>query len=169
MSADWYILIEEDIRDTKHLQAIEFRLHHWKLAAAHRVKGDEARIAAVAEDAALHYLPTTLTRYAEPGDRPARHAFLAQDGSWVVLVGLRGHQCHIRVSTARLMHVHEEKETPPKTLKEMLRGAWEGPPPPEQPWSPPAEDEDRSEPRTGEDRSRTVLAERAGFEPAWTP
>ncbi|MEW2625347.1 hypothetical protein [Streptomyces sp. NPDC048106] len=140
MSADWYVLIEEDIRETKHLHAVEFELHHWRLAAAHRVEGDEARVAAVAEDAALHYVPTPLTGYLSLGDRPSRHAFLAQDGSWVVLVGLRGHQYHIRVSTARLMHVREEKEAPSKSLREKFRGAWEGPPPPPKPWSPPAAD-----------------------------
>ncbi|GLX54318.1 hypothetical protein Shyhy01_72670 [Streptomyces hygroscopicus subsp. hygroscopicus] len=140
MSAEWYVLIEEDRQGRKRVQGVEFELHDWKLAAAHRVRGDEARVAAVAEDAALHYMPMSLARHAKPGDQEARHAFLAQDGSWVVLLGLRGYQCHIRVTTARLMHVREEKETPPKSLKEMLRSAWEGPPPPVGPWSPPAED-----------------------------
>ncbi|WP_234392118.1 hypothetical protein, partial [Streptomyces sp. WM6378] len=63
--------------------------------------------------------------------------FLAQDGTWVVVVRQRQYECHVRVATARLMHSRTEKEAPPKSLKEKLRGAFEGPPPLVQSWTPP--------------------------------
>ncbi|MFI1766232.1 hypothetical protein ACH41H_29855 [Streptomyces sp. NPDC020800] len=137
MTAQWYVLIEEDTRMTRHIEGKELRLHRWTLTGTHHIEGDEARAAAVAEDAALHYVPQVLARHARPGDEPARHAFLAPDGAWVVLVRQRHRECHIRVSTARLMHSREEREAPSKTLKEKFRSALEGPPPPGKPWAPP--------------------------------
>ncbi|MGW2746614.1 hypothetical protein [Streptomyces sp. NPDC001450] len=136
MSDEWYVLIEEDTRLTERVQGAELKLHHWMLVGTHRIEGDEAQAAAVAEDAALHYVPQVLARHARPGDEPARYAFLAPDGAWVVLVRQRHRECHVRVTTARLMHSREEKEAPPKSLKEKFRSAWDGPPPPEKPWTP---------------------------------
>ncbi|MFH8774179.1 hypothetical protein ACIF83_24775 [Streptomyces sp. NPDC085866] len=115
---------------------MELKLHRWTLVGTHHIEGDEARAAAVAEDAALHYVPQVLARHARPGDKPARHAFLAPDGAWVVLLRQRHRECHIRVTTARLMHSQGEKEAPPKSLKEKFRSAWDGPPPLEKPWTP---------------------------------
>ncbi|BDH06236.1 hypothetical protein HEK131_34630 [Streptomyces seoulensis] len=57
----------------------------------------------------------------------------------MVLVRQRHRECHIRVTTARLMHSVQEKEAPPKTLKETLRGALQAPPPPRKPWAPPGQ------------------------------
>lgn len=137
MTAEWYVLIEEDTRVTERVDGRELRLHRWTLVGTHHIEGDEAQAAAVAEDAALHYLPQVLARHARPGDEPERHAFLTGDGAWVVLLRQRHRECHIRVTTARLMHTQEEKEAPPKSLKEKFRSALEGPPPLEKPWAPP--------------------------------
>ncbi|MFG2606404.1 hypothetical protein ACGFT2_23060 [Streptomyces sp. NPDC048514] len=137
MTAEWYVLIEEDTRRTERADGVELRLHRWTLVATHRIDGDEARAAAVAEDAALHHVPEVLARHARPGDQPERHAFRTQDGAWVVLVRQRHRDCHIRVTTARLVHSREEKEAPPKSLKEKFRSALEGPPPVPDPWTPP--------------------------------
>ncbi|MFF3639471.1 hypothetical protein [Streptomyces sp. NPDC002250] len=139
MTAEWYVLIEEDTRITERPEGVELRLHRWMLVGTHHIGRDEAEAAAAAEDAALHYIPGVLARHMQPGDEPARHAFLTQDGAWVVLVRHRHRNCHIRVTTARLMHSREGKEAPPKSLKEKFRSAMEGPPPPAKPWTwPPA-------------------------------
>ncbi|MFF9607382.1 hypothetical protein ACF1GY_34705 [Streptomyces sp. NPDC014684] len=135
MTAEWYVLIEEDTRTTECLEGVELKLHRWMLVGTHHIGRDEAEAVAAAEDAALHYVPGVLARHMQPGDEPGRHAFLAQDGSWVVLVRLRQRECHIRVTRARLMHSREGKEAPPKSLKERFRSALEGPPPPVKPWA----------------------------------
>ncbi|MFF2571460.1 hypothetical protein [Streptomyces sp. NPDC058084] len=135
MTADWYVLIEEDTRITQRAEGVELKLHRWMLVGTHLIGQDEAEAVAAAEDAALHYVPGVLARHAKPGDEPARHALLAQDGAWVVIVRQRQRECHIRVTTARLMHTREEKEAPPKSLKEKFRSAVEGPPLPAEPWT----------------------------------
>ncbi|WP_405511989.1 hypothetical protein [Streptomyces canus] len=139
MTAEWYVLVEEDTRETKRADGVELRLHRWKLVATQHIAGDEEQAAAAAEDAALHYMPGVLARHARPGDEPARQAFLTQDGAWVVFLRQRHRECHIRVTTARLVHTQEEKEAPPKSFKEKLRSALDGPQPPEpagRPWKP---------------------------------
>ncbi|WP_030348812.1 hypothetical protein [Streptomyces sp. NRRL S-1022] len=137
MTAEWYVLIEEDTRTTERPDGVELRLHRWMLVGTYRIGQDEADAVAAAEDAALNYMPGVLARHARPGDEPARHAFLAQDGAWVVLLRQRHRECHIRVTTARLMHSQEDKEAPPKSLKEKFRNTLEGPPPSLKPWTPP--------------------------------
>lgn len=141
MTAEWYVLIEEDTRTTERPDGVELRLHRWMLVGTYRIGQDEAEAVAAAEDAALNYIPGVLARHARPGDEPARHAFLAQDGAWVVLLRQRHRECHIRVTTARLMHSQEEKEAPPKSFKEKFRNALEGPPPLPKPWAPPGQRE----------------------------
>ncbi|MFF7780509.1 hypothetical protein ACFZCG_39655 [Streptomyces tanashiensis] len=135
MIADWYVLIEEDTRTTERADGTELKLHRWALVGMHRIGQDQAEAVAAAEDAALNHLPGILTRHARPGDEPARHALLTQDGAWIVLVKQRHRQCHIRVTTAQLMHAREEKEAPPKSLKQKLRSAVEGPAPAVKPWT----------------------------------
>ncbi|MFF5637054.1 hypothetical protein [Streptomyces sp. NPDC012825] len=145
MTADWYVLIEEDTRTTERADGKELRLHRWMLTGTHRIGPDRTEAVAAAEDAALRYLPGLLARHARPGDEPARHALLTQDGAWVVLVKQRHRECHIRVTTARLVHSREEKEAPPKSLKEKFRSAVEGPPPAARPWAwPPGDEADQS-------------------------
>ncbi|MEU1472606.1 hypothetical protein ABZ434_30875 [Streptomyces sp. NPDC005761] len=136
MADDWYVLIEEDTRVTRRADGVELKLHRWALVASHPVNGPKEQALAVAEDAALHYLPALLARHARPGDTPARRAFLTPGGVW--LVWLRQHQreCHIRVSTARLVHTQEEGHPLPRTLKEKLRNVLEGPDPSPVPWAP---------------------------------
>lgn len=136
MTAQWYVLVEEDTRVTERVDGRSLKLHRWMLTAAHPIDGDEARAAEVAEDAALHYLPDTLARHARPGDEPARHALLTGDGAWVVLLRQRHRECHIRVTTARLVHTVEEREAPPKSLKDTFRSALAAPPPPRKQWEP---------------------------------
>ncbi|MFI8522434.1 hypothetical protein ACIGEZ_32225 [Streptomyces sp. NPDC085481] len=135
MTADWYVLIEEDARTTERADGVELKLHRWMLAGTHRIGQDEAEAAAAAEDAALHYVPGVLARHARPGDQPARHALLTRDGAWIVIVRQRHRECHIRVTTARLVHSREEKEAQPKGLKERFRSALDGPPPAANPWT----------------------------------
>ncbi|MFJ4813348.1 hypothetical protein [Streptomyces longwoodensis] len=139
MTTEWYVLIEEDTRSTERADGVELRLHRWMLVGTHHIGQDEAEAVAAAEDAALNYMPGVLARHARPGDVPARHAFLAQDGAWVVLLRQRHRACHVRVSVARLVHSQEEREAPPKSLKEKFRSAVEGPPPllSLKPWTPP--------------------------------
>ncbi|POX45075.1 hypothetical protein [Streptomyces sp. Ru72] len=141
MTAEWYVLIEEDTRITERADGVELKLHRWMLVGTHQIGPDEAEAVAAAEDAALHYMPGVLARHARPGDEPARHAFLAQDGAWVVLVRQGHRECHVRVTTARLMHSQEETQSPPKSLKEKFRSALEGPPPLVKPWAPPRKPE----------------------------
>ncbi|MGW2279347.1 hypothetical protein [Streptomyces sp. NPDC001770] len=136
MTAQWYVLIEEDTRETRRADGIELRLHHWTLAATHAVSGTEEAARAVAEDAALHYVPGILARHARPGDAPGRNAFLTGDGSWLVHVRQNHRACHFRVSIARLMHTREEGQAPPKSLKEKVRHALDGPEPLPAPWVP---------------------------------
>ncbi|WP_228992664.1 hypothetical protein [Streptomyces sp. DH8] len=135
MTADWYVLIEEDTRTTEHVDGTDLKLHRWMLTGTHRIGQNHTEAIAAAKDAALHYLPGILARHARPGDEPARRALLTQDGSWVVLVRQRHRECHIRVTTAQLVHMREEKEAPPKNLKEWLRSAMEGPSPAVKPWT----------------------------------
>ncbi|MEU9192638.1 hypothetical protein [Streptomyces hundungensis] len=134
---EWHVLIEEDTWTNERADGVALRLHRWTLAGTYRIGQDEAEAVAAAEDAALHYIPRALARRARPGDEPAREAFLGRDGTWVVLVRQRQRVCHIRVSAARLVHARKEAEAPPKSLKEKLRGALDGPPPLPEPWAPP--------------------------------
>ncbi|MEV5803004.1 hypothetical protein [Streptomyces collinus] len=136
MTAEWYVLIEEDTRLTERADGVELKLHRWMLVGTHPIEGDEAQALAAAEDAALNYVPQVIARHAKPGDVPARHALVTRDGEWLVIVRQRYRECHIRVTTARLVHSTEEKEAPPKSLKEMFRSALEAPQPPEKPWAP---------------------------------
>ncbi|MEU9096795.1 hypothetical protein [Streptomyces sp. NPDC048361] len=136
MTNEWYVLIEEDTRIHKRADGEELALHRWMLVGAHRIGGDQAEAVAVAEDAALRHIPAVLARHARPGDEPGREAFLAQDGTWVVLVRQRHRACHFRVTAARLMHARTEEEAPAKSLKEKFRSALEGPQPLPQPWTP---------------------------------
>ncbi|MFJ4343372.1 hypothetical protein [Streptomyces sp. NPDC088915] len=135
MTADWYVLIEEDTRATQRADGTELKLHRWMLTGTHRIGPNRAEAAVAAEDAALHYLPGILARHTRPGDEPARHALLTQDGAWIVLVKQRHRECHIRVTTAQLVHSKEEKEAPPKSLRDKFRSAMEGPPPAVKPWT----------------------------------
>ncbi|MGW6821791.1 hypothetical protein [Streptomyces sp. NPDC055005] len=132
----WYVLIEEDTRTTRSADGVRLKLHRWTLVATQPVDGTEEQARAVAEDAALHHLPGTLARHARPGDVPARQAFLASDGAWLVQLRQRHRECHLRVSTARLIHTREETQAPPMTLKEKLRHALEGPKPSGASWTP---------------------------------
>ncbi|MFI8404961.1 hypothetical protein ACIGG5_32560 [Streptomyces sp. NPDC085463] len=135
MTADWYVLIEEDTRTTQRADGTELKLHRWALTGTHRIGPDRTQATAAAEDAALNYLPAILARHARPGDQPARHALLTQDGAWIVLVKQRHRECHIRVTTAQLVHSSQEGQAPPKSLKEKFRSAIEGPPPAVKPWA----------------------------------
>ncbi|PWK63670.1 hypothetical protein BCL76_11996 [Streptomyces sp. CG 926] len=134
----WYVLVEEDTRTTRHADGAELRLHRWTLAAHHPVDGPREHALATAEDAALHYVPALLARHARPGESPARQAFLTPDGTWLVRLRQRHRECHIRVTAARLVHTREETQAPPKTLKEKLRQALDGPEPTATPWTPKA-------------------------------
>jgi hypothetical protein len=137
MTAEWYVLVEEDTRETRRAEGEQLRLHRWKLVASQHIGGDEAQAAAAAEELALHHLPALLARHARPGDEPARQAFLTPDGTWLVQLRQRHRECHLRVTAARLMHTREEKEAPPMSFKEKLRSAFESPQPPEstgRPW-----------------------------------
>ncbi|MFC8494126.1 hypothetical protein ACFUJU_25715 [Streptomyces sp. NPDC057235] len=135
MTADWYVLIEEDTRTTQRADGTELKLHRWALIGTHRIGPNRTQATAAAEDAALNYLPGILARHARPGDEPARHALLTQDGAWIVLVKQRHRECHIRVTAAQFVHSSEEREAPPKNLKEKFRSAIEGPPPAVKPWA----------------------------------
>ncbi|MCX4546379.1 hypothetical protein [Streptomyces sp. NBC_01565] len=132
----WYVLIEEDTRTSRTADGVALKLYRWTLAASHPVNGAEAQALAAAEDAALHYLPAVLARHARPGDTPSRQAFLTPDGSWLVWLKQHHRECHIRVTAARLIHSQEEIQAPPKSLKEKLRQALEGPEPSEDSWTP---------------------------------
>ncbi|MFD3804690.1 hypothetical protein ACFWSF_16950 [Streptomyces sp. NPDC058611] len=136
MTAQWYVLIEEDTRVTRAADGGKLQLHRWELVARHPVGGTEAQALAVAEDAALHYVPALIARHARPGDTPARSAFLTSDGAWLVWLRQRDRACHVRVTAARLVHAQEETQAPPKTLKEKVRQALDGPEPSEPAWAP---------------------------------
>jgi hypothetical protein len=136
MTAQWYVLVEEDTRVTRRADGVELKLHRWTLVASHPVSGTQAQALAAAEDAALHHVPAVLARHARAGDTPARSAFLTSDGAWLVWLRQHHRECHIRVTTARLVHAQEEKKAPPKTLKQRFRHALDGPEPAETPWAP---------------------------------
>ncbi|MCX5387319.1 hypothetical protein [Streptomyces sp. NBC_00083] len=136
MINEWYVLIEEDTMIGENADGVHLRLHRWMLVGTHRIGQDRAEAVAMAEDAALRYIPRVLARHARPGDEPGREAFLAQDGTWVVLVRQRRRECHFRVTAARLMHSRTEEEARAKSLKEKLRSALDGPAPLPQPWAP---------------------------------
>ncbi|MGW6689929.1 hypothetical protein [Streptomyces sp. NPDC054961] len=104
--------------------------------ARHSVSGPQAQALAAAEDAALHYVPDVLARHARPGDTPARHAFLTADGAWLVWLRQHHRECHIRVTAARLVHTREEEQGPPKSFREKIRHALDGPEPVQAPWEP---------------------------------
>ncbi|MEV6532383.1 hypothetical protein AB0M86_22775 [Streptomyces sp. NPDC051639] len=89
MTDEWYVLIEEDSRETERVDGGELQLHRWMLVGTHYVDGGEEQATAAAEDAALHFIPRGLALHARPGDEPSRHAFLTQEGAWVVLIRLR--------------------------------------------------------------------------------
>ncbi|MFB9367993.1 hypothetical protein ACWCYY_12245 [Kitasatospora sp. NPDC001664] len=135
-AAQWYVLIEEDTRMTKHADGVELKLHHWTLVASHPVGGSEEDALAVAEEAALKHVPDLLARHARPGDVPARQAFRAGDGSWLVWLRQHHRECHLRVTTARLVHVVEGNDAPPKTFRDRLRNALDGPAPEPTRWAP---------------------------------
>ena len=93
------------------------------LVRSHHIGQDQAEAVTAAEDAALNYMPDYYSGTRGPGDAPARHAFLAQDGAWAVLVKQRHRECHFRVTTARLMYSHDEREASPNSPKEKFRSA----------------------------------------------
>ncbi|WEH41942.1 hypothetical protein OG233_21730 [Streptomyces sp. NBC_01218] len=136
MTAQWYVLIEEDTRTTRQADGVELRLHRWTLVASHPVTGGEAEALAVAEEAALHHVPAVLARHARPDESPARDAYLTSDGSWLVHVRQHQRECHLRVTTARLLHTREEKLAPAKSFREKIRHALDGPEPAAVPWTP---------------------------------
>ncbi len=137
MTAEWYVLIEEDTRETRAADGVKMQLHRWQLVARHPVGASQEQALAVAEDAALHYLPGLLARHARPGDTPARSAYLTPDGAWLVWLRQRDRECHVRVTAARLVHTQEETQAPPKTLKEKVRHALVyGPEPLAPAWAP---------------------------------
>ncbi|MFE3560283.1 hypothetical protein ACFXKW_36340 [Streptomyces sp. NPDC059193] len=136
-TAQWYVLIEEDTRTTRSADGVVLKLHRWTLSASHPVAGPEDQALAVAEDAALTYMPSFLANYATPGEGPARRAFLTPDGTWLVHLKQRHRECHIRVSTARLVHTQEETQAPPpETIKQKLRHALERHTPSDTRWIP---------------------------------
>ncbi|MET9463824.1 hypothetical protein ABZY44_03180 [Streptomyces sp. NPDC006544] len=138
MTEQWYVLIEEDTRVTRQADGVKLQLHRWTLVARHSISGTQAQALAAAEDAALHYVPAVLARHARPGDTPARDAFLTSDGAWLVWLKQHHRECHIRVTAARLVHTREEEQSPPKTLREKIRHALDGPEPAEAQWAPKA-------------------------------
>jgi hypothetical protein len=115
----WYVLVEEDTRE--YTDGEDLKLYRWKLAATRGIGPNEEEAAAAAEQLALQYVPAMIAKRAKPGDEPARKAFLTRDGAWVVSVRQRHRECHIRVTTARLVHKQEEKEGPSMSWKDKLR------------------------------------------------
>ncbi|MFJ8039209.1 hypothetical protein ACIRBX_01685 [Kitasatospora sp. NPDC096147] len=139
MTADrWYVLVEEDTRATRRADGVELKLHRWTLVATHAVDGGEEAARALAEEAALRHLPDLIARHTRPGDVPARHAFVTSDGSWLVLLKHQHRECHVRITTARLVHSSGEVQAPPRTLKDKFRTALDGPAPAPAPWTPQA-------------------------------
>ncbi|MFE3514054.1 hypothetical protein [Streptomyces sp. NPDC059166] len=136
MTAQWYVLIEEDTRESRNADGNDLKLHRWTLVASHHISGVEADALAVAEDAALRYVPALLARHSRPGDVPARSVFLAPDGSWLVRLKQQHRDCHIRVTVARLVHKQEEVQAPPRSFKQKLRHALDGPEALPEPWVP---------------------------------
>ncbi|MEV7081662.1 hypothetical protein AB0N88_24500 [Streptomyces sp. NPDC093516] len=120
----WYVLVEEDTRETRYADGAELRLHRWKLVATRGIGSTAEEAAAEAERLALRHVPAVIARHARPGDQPAREAYLTPDGAWLVTVRQRGREAHVRVSVARLMHRQQESEEPPPpapSWKERLR------------------------------------------------
>ncbi|KPI22234.1 hypothetical protein OV320_1645 [Actinobacteria bacterium OV320] len=74
MTAEWYVLIEEDTLTTESPDGVDVTLHRWMLVGMHHIGQDQAEAVAAAEDAALHYIPGVLARRARPGDEPARQS-----------------------------------------------------------------------------------------------
>ncbi|MFF1643226.1 hypothetical protein ACFVXA_37565 [Streptomyces sp. NPDC058246] len=67
MTDEWYVLIEEDTRETERADGVELKLHRWMLVGTHHINGDQEQATAAAKDAALHYLPGVLARHTQPG------------------------------------------------------------------------------------------------------
>ncbi|MFF2938168.1 hypothetical protein [Streptomyces mirabilis] len=62
MTDEWYVLIEEDTRETERAEGVELKLHRWMLVGTHHINGDQEQATAAAKDAALHYLPAGQAR-----------------------------------------------------------------------------------------------------------
>ncbi|MGW5616406.1 hypothetical protein [Streptomyces sp. NPDC003877] len=108
----WYVLVEEDTRETKNAEGSELRLYRWKLVATRGGGPTAEEAAAEAERLALQHVPAVIARHAKPGDQPAREAYRTPDGAWVVSVRQRGREAHMRVSVAELVHKQSESEAP---------------------------------------------------------
>lgn len=79
MSDEWYVLIEEDTRETERADGTELHLHRWMLVGTHYVDGGEEQATAAAEDAALHFIPER-SRAARPAWRRAFPACFPHPG-----------------------------------------------------------------------------------------
>ncbi|WP_331762651.1 hypothetical protein OG612_46075 (plasmid) [Streptomyces sp. NBC_01527] len=119
----WYVLVEEDTRESKPVDGQSLKFHRWKLTVSQHVEGGEEAAAATAEQWALEYVPALIERRTRPGDAPARSVFRTHDGAWLVALKNRHTSCHVRITTARLIHVREEVEVPrePGDWKTKLR------------------------------------------------
>lgn len=83
MTDEWYVLIEEDSRETERAEGVELKLHRWMLVGTHHINGDQEQATAAAKDAALHYLPGVLARHAKPGDsRPGMLSSPRAEPGW---------------------------------------------------------------------------------------
>ncbi|GAA3006002.1 hypothetical protein GCM10020229_17290 [Kitasatospora albolonga] len=135
-AAQWYVLIEEDTRMTKHADGVELKLHHWTLVASHPVGGSE-------EDALGG------RRGGRPEARSGPAGASRQAGGRAgppgvprggrLLAGLAAAappRVPPAVTTARLVHVVEGNDAPPKTFRDRLRNALDGPAPEPTRWAP---------------------------------
>ncbi|MEV5434135.1 hypothetical protein [Streptomyces sp. NPDC052701] len=147
-TASWYVLIEEDTRESRRVDGTSLKFHRWKLTGTHPIEGNETQAAAAAEDAALHYTPPLMNKRTRLGDQPARSAFRTPDGTWLVALTNQHNSCHIRISTAQLVHHQEEVQAPPaprQDWKTKVRTFFAPAPPPphpgpgRDPWAPPTE------------------------------
>jgi hypothetical protein len=147
-SASWYVLIEEETRESRRVDGTSLKFHRWRLTGTHHVEGDGTEAAAAAEDAALHYTPALMDKRTRPGDRPARSAFRTPDGTWLVALSNQHNTCHIRITTAQLVHHQEEAQAPPaprQDWKTRMRAFFAPDPSPlppdprDNPWAPPPE------------------------------
>ncbi|MFF4324811.1 hypothetical protein [Streptomyces sp. NPDC001568] len=136
MTDEWYVLIEENVHEPRRVEGTELEMFRWRVAGSYFIDGGEERAVEVAEDAARNYLPRELAEHARSGDVPGRRAFLTRDGAWVVSIAQRGRGCHIRVTVGRLVHLQDESEAPPRSLKEKLRSVVQAPGPRPAPWMP---------------------------------
>ncbi|MEU8779487.1 hypothetical protein [Streptomyces sp. NPDC048606] len=136
MTDEWYVLIEENVHEPRRVDGTELNLYRWRMAGSYFIDGGEERAQEVAVDAARHYLPRELADHARPGDVPGRSAFQTGDGAWMVSIRQRGRGCHVRVTIGRLVHLQDESEAPPVSLKEKLRSVVQPPAPRPIPWSP---------------------------------